>query len=61
MPDITMCKDNNCLYKEGCYRYMAEPNKFRQSYFSESPREEDGSCNYYVDIATQNINSDELL
>lgn len=35
--DITMCKGQNCDKKESCYRFKAEPNRFRQSYFVETP------------------------
>ena len=38
MPDITMCKDDECPSRKDCYRFMAEPNPRRQSYFAESPR-----------------------
>ena len=31
MPDITMCT-GNCPVKENCYRYMAIPNPYGQSY-----------------------------
>lgn len=31
MPDITMCT-GNCPVKENCYRYMAVPNRYGQSY-----------------------------
>ena len=37
MPDITMCKGENCPMKENCYRYTAEPNEYHQSYFMEPP------------------------
>ena len=33
MADITMCT-GNCSVKESCYRYMAEPNKYGQTYSS---------------------------
>ena len=33
MPDIAMCT-GNCPVKENCYRYMAEPNKYGQTYSS---------------------------
>jgi hypothetical protein len=46
MPDITMCKGIGCEAKETCYRYKAEPNEYRQSYFLESPIENNG-CKYY--------------
>lgn len=31
MPDITMCT-GNCPVSENCYRYMAKPNPYGQSY-----------------------------
>lgn len=31
MPDITMCT-GNCPVKENCYRYMAKPNPYGQSF-----------------------------
>lgn len=46
MPDITMCKGNNCPYKEGCYRYTAKPDKLAQSYFVNPPIK-DGKCDHY--------------
>lgn len=32
MPDISMCKNEDCPLKESCYRYMATPNIPYQSY-----------------------------
>jgi hypothetical protein len=32
MPDITMCKNEQCAEKEKCYRYKATPNEYWQSY-----------------------------
>jgi hypothetical protein len=50
MPDITMCKGQVggiiCPYKDKCYRYTAEPNKYRQSFFVELPIK-DAKCDYY--------------
>ena len=31
MPDITLCT-GNCPVKENCYRYMATPNPYGQTY-----------------------------
>ena len=46
MPDIAMCRGENCEMKEICYRYKAEPDKFRQSMFANSPN--DGlTCEYF--------------
>ena len=32
MPDIAMCQNENCPIKEGCYRFTATPDAYRQSY-----------------------------
>ena len=32
MPDITMCLNDGCPLRNDCYRFMAEPNEYRQSY-----------------------------
>lgn len=47
MPDISLCSGNNCNLKENCYRYLATPKPFWQSYFGNPPLEEDGSCKYF--------------
>ncbi len=47
MPDITMCKGENCPFKEQCYRYRAKPSEHGQSYFESSPIQEEG-CEYFV-------------
>lgn len=46
MPDITMCEGTGCPVKESCYRFTAEPNEFRQSYFA-TPPFKDGKCALY--------------
>lgn len=47
MPDITMCEGVFCPHKESCYRYTATPSEFMQSYFINTPIDEDGKCDYY--------------
>ena len=32
MPDISMCKNKECKFKEDCYRFTALPSKFFQAY-----------------------------
>jgi hypothetical protein len=55
MPDITMCKGDNCSLKESCYRFTANPNKKYQSYFSEIPyNEETRECNYFTKAFSPN-------
>lgn len=48
MPDISMCKNDNCPLKEKCYRYTAEPSPYRQSY-GLFPQPKDGKCEYFWD------------
>jgi hypothetical protein len=56
MPDITMCSGYDKVTKEpcplqgNCYRFLAAPSEFRQSYFVEAPFiiEPDGtSCEHF--------------
>jgi len=32
MADITMCENQMCSKRDKCYRAMATPNEYRQSY-----------------------------
>ena len=50
MPDITMCLEHQCNRKFECFRYCAIPNEFRQSYFMDDPRNDDGSCDDHLEI-----------
>lgn len=36
MPDITMCKDQDCPKKDNCYRFTATPDEL-QIYYVNSP------------------------
>lgn len=47
MPDIAMCLKHECPLSKKCYRYMAVPTPFRQSYafFSGTP------CDSYWPLA----------
>lgn len=51
MADITKCQGIGCPSKEECYRFKAEENSFRQSYFVNAPYElkESGDviCKYF--------------
>jgi hypothetical protein len=49
MPDITMCKGEECPLKEQCLRYRATPSYFRQSYFLSPPYDE-GKCSEFVEF-----------
>lgn len=43
MADITKCEGTNCPMKQTCYRFTAEPNPYRQSYFMTIPLKVDVS------------------
>lgn len=32
MPDISMCENINCKKRKSCYRYLAKPDEYWQSY-----------------------------
>lgn len=58
MPDITMCGGHNdqygdCPKKNECYRHVARPSEFRQSYFMQAPiyinDENKSTCDYFWD------------
>jgi hypothetical protein len=48
MPDITMCKGEDCSVKEQCYRFTAHPTTDWQAYFIEVPGH-DESCEYFLE------------
>ena len=50
MADITMCDDKECPRAHTCYRFTANANPYRQSYFMQSPRHGDG-CPQFVTTA----------
>jgi len=54
MPDITMCNGSygskDCPQKNDCYRFTAKSSDFLQSYFMESPMNEDKTCGYFMKI-----------
>lgn len=48
MADIVMCQglpDNPMC--GACHRRMDNPGYFRQSYFTDPPMDDDGSCEFY--------------
>ncbi len=53
MPDITLCRGDNCQMKNTCHRYLAKPFEFRQSYFMKPPIEiveGEAKCKYYWEV-----------
>jgi hypothetical protein len=43
MPRITMCMNDECDMRHECFRHLAMPNKYHQSYSWFRPNE-DGFC-----------------
>ena len=37
MPDITMCKNEDCKLSPTCWRFTCTPNQYRQSYTNFEP------------------------
>lgn len=57
MSDITKCSGEGCPVKQSCYRFLATPNEFIQSYFSESPYSEGKKdCDHYWDYGNYDAN-----
>ena len=52
MPDIAMCKDNNCSKKLFCYRFIARPDKYLQSYFSDMKED---NCKHFLQATKEEI------
>lgn len=57
MADITMCHGEGCPQKESCYRYLATPNEYWQSYFTNPPIEADGNCEYFWEVKNEKPSS----
>jgi hypothetical protein len=52
MPDISLCKNEDCPLRENCYRYTATPGEFMQSYASFEwgiTIDNDIYCDYFID------------
>lgn len=54
MPDITMCKGVECRARKHCYRFMATPDEYRQSWFVRSPGN-NKQCEYYYELEVGNM------
>jgi hypothetical protein len=52
MPDIAMCKGTDCPLKNECYRFLATPSEYRQSYFVIPPIE-NGECQEFWNAREQ--------
>jgi len=49
MADITMCRGIGCHQKDTCYRFTAEANEYRQSYFVKEPMQTPTECDHFWD------------
>lgn len=49
--DITFCNGDNCSFKLKCKRYVKNHNNLDYySCFSVSPIEDDGFCEYFIEL-----------
>ncbi len=60
MADISMCDGEDCSKKSTCYRYLAKPNPYRQSYISPDPRGETCEAYWKVESNSQLKRMDAL-
>ena len=49
MPDISLCKNEECPRKKSCFRFMAKPKAVWQSYQGFNHR--NGECEYFIDAS----------
>lgn len=53
MPDISMCKGDECPIKESCYRFTAKPSEYTQSWFVDVPYSKVMErCDYHWNVNT---------
>ena len=48
MPDISLCKNEQCPSKDYCYRFTATPTPKRQSYTGFTIESDEVSCSYFM-------------
>lgn len=51
MLDISMCQNKECPLCNTCYRFLATPDPYMQSYSDFAP-DGNGDCEYYWDDGT---------
>lgn len=52
MPDITLCRYEECEVKKTCYRYLSKGSNW-QSYFAEKPYKEGEDCSHYIEARSK--------
>jgi hypothetical protein len=50
MPDISMCDNDACPSRRLCYRYMADPDEYMQSYCNFTVYENRDKCESFWPI-----------
>lgn len=59
MPDITMCDNKKCPSHARCYRFMARPDRYQQSYGAFDPG--DGKqCDYFLSRFVRGTKNNEV-
>lgn len=58
MPDIAMCRGEECPRKQDCYRCTAKASDY-QSYFMVAPIKEDKTCDYFMEIWSKSKQEDD--
>lgn len=54
MVDISMCRNDKCLLKDTCYRYLAEPSGYQSYIIIDKNVETEDDCNSYWECLTDN-------
>jgi len=55
MIDITMCVNKKCPLNSGCYRFMAIPHEYRQSWAGFEYNKEKNKCDHFVETEGRRI------
>ena len=48
MPDISMCNNRQCKFKEDCYRFTAKPREFMQFYGEFDCKDKEGVDTFFL-------------
>ncbi len=57
MPDISMCKNEQCPLKKICYRYTAKPSSWQ--FYGQFEPDEKGECKHYLEIEQNEKRTEE--
>jgi len=55
MPDISMCANGGCPLRHECYRFMAKPNEYRQTYAQFAPNPDGETCDYFWGVQDHHV------